>query len=262
MTNPGLYTIAVVSGEDTDVGKSTLARHALRPALTKLYGECDYLLIERSDRSISEGETERFAPDDMPTVLTRCAKARAKKRGLVLELGGGQNDAAISQIEAYKGSEGRVDQWLFPIRATQKADKVIESITRLISLGVAPEKLAIVVNFVPAGRTASDVIDRDMPSLAKHATEYGYRILAHGIPSSDTIRQLRELVSYTVGAIARSTTDYSAQAEQLWAQDRDAEAEQLEKVSLLSMGAAGVVDHLELMVGELLGRGESVPVTV
>lgn len=249
--NP-IRVIALVSGEDTDCGKSSLARHAFRPALQELYGFCDYFLIEKMDRAISEGETQRFGPEDTPAVLTRCARARGRKESVVIEVGGGQSEEFIRSVEAYKGSENRVDQWVLPIRATQKADKIIETINRLITVGISPSKLAVVVNFVPAGRTASDVLSRDMSTVAAHAESYGYRILKNGIQMSQTIRDMRNLPEYTVGALGRTSRDYAAEVEVLFGKDRDDEANQLEIVANLSMGARGMIDSIDAMVNELL----------
>lgn len=256
MTTPKYIarTVAVISGEDTNVGKSTLARHMLRPGLKKIHGSCEYLLVEKMDRDINEGEDKRYSPDELKAIMLKLAMCRSKKQGaVVVDVGGGQAPLFMAAMKEAKGSEARVDVFILPVVATQKIDKVIETIEELLLIGVPADRLCIVVNRAPIGKTVDNLVSNNGPfaALATHAKSYGYRLISRALPNNEAIEKIRGKVTLTVEALASGTADLSTEFERLVSEGKDAEAEEVFELEYMGGVAASMTGHLGACFAEI-----------
>jgi hypothetical protein len=248
-------TVAILSGEDTNVGKSTIARHMLRPGLTAVHGSCEYLLVEKIDRDIAEGEDKRYRPEELKTISLKLAMCRAKKQGaIVLDLGGGQAPAFMDEMKQAQGSEARIDLFIHPVVATMKIDKAIETIETILLMGVPPEKLAVVVNRAPIGKTVADLVgDGTFKPLADHAAEYGYRLISVALPNNEAVEKLRHKVALTVDALAGGTADFNLEFERLVADGKDDEAAEVFELEYMSGVAKSMKVHMDACFAEIFG---------
>lgn len=263
--NHSIRAVLFISGEDSDTTKSASIRHWARPTLAKLHGSCNYYLVERPDptkQRVSEGETMKLTPEQMPELLRYVAKDRVRKVGSVSEIGAGQSDKTLTQFGTLEGAHSSSDLVVMPVRPGQKSDKLVETIASYIAAGFDPTKLALTYNLLEPGKTAADMwatpaFSAAIPSigmsLVDHSKRWGYRLLENGIPSSDAIRKLRELPQYTIGMLASGQVDFEAEAAKLWEAGKDAEGDKVFELHVMAMGAKSVVKHIDRMVQELFG---------
>ena len=247
--------IALVSGEDTNVGKSTMARHMLVPGMTAIHGSCQYLLVEKMDRNIAEGEDKRYSPEQLKEISKILAFCGAKKQGaVVVDVGGGQAPAFMAELKEARGSEARIDLFVLPVVATQKVGKIVETIEELLLLGVPPEKLAVVVNRAPIGKSVTDLVaDGTFSVLDNHATALGYRIVSHALPVNEAVERLRDRVTLTVGSLAGGTADFNAEFERLVAAGDDEGAGAVFELEYLSGVAKSMKMHMDACFAEIFG---------
>ncbi|MFG6488262.1 hypothetical protein ACG04R_16365 [Roseateles sp. BYS78W] len=248
-------TVAVLSGEDTNVGKSTIARHMLRPGLTAVHGSCEYLLVEKVDRDIAEGEDKRYRPEELKAISLKLAMCRAKKKGaVVVDVGGGQASAFLAEMKQAQGSEARIDAYIVPVVATMKIDKIIETIEELILIGVPADKLSVVINRAPVGKTVADLVgDGTFKPLADHAAEYGYRLISIALPNNPAVERVRHKVSLTLGALADGTADLNAEFERLVAEGKDDEAADVFDLEYDGGYAKSMRVHMDSCFSEIFG---------
>jgi hypothetical protein len=264
LTHP-TRSVLFISGEDSDTTKSSSIRHWARPTLAKLHGSCNYYLVERPDpgkQRVSEGETMKLTPEQMPELLRNIAKDRVRKVGSVQEIGAGQSDKTLTQFGTLEGAHGSSDLVVMPVRPGQKSDKLVETIAAYVAAGFDPTKLALTYNLLEPGKTAADMwatpaFSAPIPSvgmsLVDHSKKWGYRMLQNGVPSSDAIRKLRELPQYTIGMLAGGQVDFAAEAAKLWEAGKDKDGDQVFELHVMAMGAKSVVKHIDRMVQELFG---------
>jgi hypothetical protein len=262
LTHP-IRSVAVISGEDSDTTKSSTIRHAIRPALARLHGSCNYYLVERPDptkQRVSEGETVKLTPEQMPELLLKIEKDAVREVGSVYEIGAGQSDKMLTQFGKLKGAHAAADQVVLTVRPGQKADKLAETIASYIAAGFDPKRLALTYNLVPDGATASDMwatptFSAPIPSigmsLVEHSRKWGYRMLKNGIPSSDSIRNLREHPKYTIGGLVGSADALKKEAAKLWSQGKDKEGDAVHGFRVMAMNAGSVIEDIDRMVQEL-----------
>lgn len=248
-------TVAILSGEDTNVGKSTIARHMLRPGLTAVHGSCEYLLVEKIDRDIAEGEDKRYRPEELKAISLKLAMCRAKKKGaVVVDVGGGQAPAFLAEMKQAQGSEARIDVYILPVVATMKIDKIIETIEELILIGVPADKLSVVINRAPVGKTVADLVgDGTFKPLADHAAEYGYRLISIALPNNEAVEKLRHKVALTVDALAGGTADFNAEFERLAAAGKDDEAAEVFELEYMGGVAKSMKVHMDACFAEIFG---------
>jgi hypothetical protein len=248
-------TVAILSGEDTNVGKSTIARHMLRPGLTAVHGSCDYLLVEKMDRDIPEGEDKRYRPEELKAISLKLAMCRAKKKGaVVVDVGGGQAPVFLAEMKQAQGSEARIDVYILPVVATMKIDKIIETIEELILIGVPADKLSVVINRAPVGKTVADLVgDGTFKPLADHAAEYGYRLISVALPNNEAVEKLRHKVKLTVDSLAGGTADFASEFERLVAAGQDKEAEEVFELEYMGGVAKSMKVHMDACFAEVFG---------
>lgn len=251
--NQTIRTVAVLSGEDTNCGKSSLVRHMLRPGLKSIHGACRYLLVEKEGRDIPEGEDVCYRPEQMREIQMELAMCRAKKQGsVVVDVGGGQNTVFQAGMKEAKGSTARVDLYVLPVVPTQKVDKIIETIEELLLLGVEPDRLAVVVNRAPIGRSVNDLIaDGTFAPLASHSNEYGYRLITVALPNNEAIEKLRKRVSLTVESLAAGTANFKIEFERLVQAGEDDEAKQVFELEYMGGVAQSMKGHMDKCFTEL-----------
>jgi hypothetical protein len=247
--------VAILSGEDTNVGKSTLARHMLRPGLIAVHGSCQYLLVEKIDRDIAEGEDKRYNPEELKAISKVLAFCGAKKLGaVVVDVGGGQAPAFMSELKEAQGSEARIDLFVLPVVATQKVDKIVETIEELLLLGVPAEKLNVVINRAPIGKSVSDLVaDGTFAVLDNHATAMGYRIVSVALPVNEAVERLRDRVTLTVDALAGGTADFNAEFERLVAAGQDEEADAVFELEYMGGVAKSMKMRMDACFAEIFG---------
>lgn len=245
-------TMALLSGEDTNVGKSTFAR-LVRQLLIEMFGACQYLLVEKIGRDIPEGEDHRYRPEEMRAIQLALAMCRAKKSGsVIVDVGGGQNQVFMAALKEAKGSDARIDLFVLPVTEKVKIDKFIETIEELLVMGVEPSKLAVVLNRIPIGKTFSEVMsEAAFVPLAKHAKEYGYRIISVPLPENEAVAKLRNKVGLTIGALAGNTADFNEEFVRLVELGQDKEAEEVFELEYLSEVAKSMQIQLEACFNEL-----------
>ena len=248
-------TVAILSGEDTNVGKSTIARHMLRPGLTAVHGSCEYLLVEKMDRDIPEGEDKRYRPEELKAISLKLAMCRAKKNGsVVVDIGGGQAPVFLAEMKQAQGSEARIDVYVLPVVATMKIDKIIETIEELLLIGVPNDKLAVVINRAPVGKTVADLVaEGTFKPLADHAAEYGYRVISIALPNNEAVEKLRHKVKLTVDSLAGGTADFSAEFERLVADGKDDEAADVFELEYMGGVAKSMKTHMDACFAEIFG---------
>lgn len=265
--NQTIRNVAVWSGEDTNVGKSSIVKHMLRPGLIRLHGACKYILIEKEGRDIPEGEDSCLRPNQMREIQMELAMCRAKKQGsVVVDVGGGQNQVFLAGLKEAKGSTARVDLYVFPVVPTQKVDKIIETIEELLLLGVEPDRFAVVVNRVPIGRSVTNlIVDGTFAPLATHAKEYGYRLISVGLPENEAVGKLRKRVNLTIESLAAGTADFNIEFERLVQAGEIVEATQVFELEYMGGVAQSMKGHMDRCFAELfaappaaLGEGELV----
>lgn len=254
VTNP-IRTVAILSGENTDQGKSSLSRHMLRPGMIALHGSCEYMLVEKIGRDIPEGEDHRYRPEELKQLMLRLAMIRARKSGsAVVDVGGGQNAAFMAAVREAKGSEARFDLVLSVVTGKVKMDKVLEIHEELILTSIEPSKIVVVINRVAIGKTYDDVrADPYFATLFAHAGKYGYRIITVVLPENEAIELIRKNVALTIGALAAGGDAFNAEFERLVQSGMEAEAAEVFELDYLSGVARSLTGRMEECFAKIFG---------
>lgn len=212
----GIHNIVVMSGENTSVGKTMIAREVLRPGLTEIHGACDFFQVEAIDRVLQEGAI-RITPEEIPDLFNKLAVLRARKRSSVTDIGGGQAEHFFKVLEKNVSARNRIDLFILPLVPGLEETKVLSIIEKLISFGADAKKLVVVFNKVNGDNPQPlvNLLKNSYPKLKNHSEKIGYRISTRFIPDAKVIAEHGPTPDCSLYQTSEDKTDYVAEIERL-----------------------------------------------
>lgn len=211
-----IHNVVVVSGENTSVGKTTIAREVLRPGLAEIHGSCEFYQIEATDRVLQEGAI-RITPDDLPELFSKLVVIRARKQSSITDIGGGQAEHFFKVLERNISARTRIDLFVLPLVPGLEETKVLSIIEKLVKFGADPAKLVVVFNKVNGDKdnALETLIKNSYPHLMEHSKRVGYRISNTYIPDAKVIAEHGSTPECTLYQTSEDKTDYAAEVERL-----------------------------------------------
>jgi len=225
-----------------NVGKSTLAKHLLKPRIpsAKIHP------VETINTDAFEEATIRA--ESFRLIL----EAVAIDEGAIVDVGASNAEQFIRQMTKYKGSHVDFGTFLVPTTPDPKVLRdTAATISQLASIGVPPDRIHCLVNRVSSESTLLEDID-GLVNLAQQRKQFTF--------NPEVYVRENELFSYlqtapeTVAELAEDTTDFRAQI-------KAAETDE-EKIALVSQLAntrlaAGVQEELDQVYKALFANQPS-----
>lgn len=140
--------IAVLSFSG-NVGKSTVARHVLKPRMN----DCDIIAVETINAD-EHDEAGRVKGREFGNVL----EAMAMLDDVVVDIGASNIEALILQMKQYRGSHEDFDFFVIPTTPAKKQQRdTISTIDALAELGVPAKKIRLLFNMVEVDEVIEQV---------------------------------------------------------------------------------------------------------
>lgn len=186
-----------------NVGKSTLARHLIKPNLPG----SKWVLIENINAGDGTPDVQ-IDSDDFPKFAAEIATADPKLH-FVVDLGASVSKAMITQLDTLRSARNRFDYWIVPVVQLAAGNKElqdsIQAVSELIRIGVRQERIVVIGNNVTSVKT----FDNDFQVIKEHANNLGASFCSQAVLHSDAYPGQRhhalDVISY-----AESDIDFDA----------------------------------------------------
>lgn len=198
-------TVIAVTSVEGSVGKTTMSRHLLMPAIPG----ARLLRVESLNSSGSSQASLEVSARDFDEVL---GEIGAPTSSMVLDIGASNLQGVLDWMADSNLAAEAVDCWLIPARANTKGTRHIESVVatvaNLTNVGVPAERIVVAMNCVSA-RDVANPERRLFPGLREQVEDLGATMLRKPLVQSDLVSALHACDG-TVEDLNADATDYRA----------------------------------------------------
>lgn len=188
-----LVKVLMVSGSDTNVGKTTIAKNLKSYLASEFNRECLIMSVDEA-YTPSDGEDKRFSISDavdLSGVIESVMLEFYQDKSIILDIGGNTYDKVIEAMHEHDGTiEDLFDYFLVPVTYSIKEDRLAARIQELIDSGVDAHKIFIVVNNVTSSEIAKTPPAAKFPLLAR-LEKQGVTLITESIMKSSLIIDTR-----------------------------------------------------------------------
>jgi hypothetical protein len=172
----------VTSGTETRQGKTSIARHGLKPFLQAIGYEVDFLAVESATHAQGV-ETKLYKPRDLAELATDLRFLRPTipggRRCALVDLGGDYFTALMEEMRQVEGGGVSFDFAVFPVTAVTSVPKFKTMLHELDDAGLQPEQIYLIFNKIDRAWLADS---QGFDGIFKHSKQlaeiYGFAQLA------------------------------------------------------------------------------------
>lgn len=220
-----------------NVGKSTVAKHLLKPRL----GDCDVIAVESINSD--DNDSEQVRGKQFGDVL----EAMALMDNVVVDIGASNVEELIQQMKQYRGSHEDFDFFVVPTTSKKKQQRdTVSTIDALSEIGVPAKKIRLLFNMVEL----DEVPERVFSGLFElHESDKSFTLNPKAVMHVNDIYGKLSSADQTINGILGDPADLK---EQLKAATDSDEKLRLSRLIGIKRLAAGVKDELDIVFKALV----------
>lgn len=181
--------VLFVSGNDTNAGKTTLAKHA-HGFLG--YANAVHIEIEDSAKPIDGRAIRIDSDEERIRELMKKMITLPRNKAILVDCGGSHFDRLMEISRSYGNLETRFDRIVYPVKADDiKEENVLANLKHLANSGVEMKRVVCVFNFVPLRDSAVSDLKIRFENLFALSYELGFSIISTPIYRSSLFEAIR-----------------------------------------------------------------------
>ncbi len=235
----------VVMSYSGNVGKSTIVRHLLMPHMTGYtLKEVESINSSGNDAIVVNGENIGSHLDDL--ILSE---------GNIFDVGASNVERFMDALRLRDGAHEDISLFIVPVTPDNKqiVDGV-NTIRHLIDYGVAPEKILVIFNKVPASLIGEDVKERFAPYFKMKEKWPELRVSVEYVIHQNELFDKLTRQKMTIPELASDNTDYKAEIART--KDEKVRAELAKRLTFVRMARA-IGKQLDLLFEKAVKHGSN-----